>query len=68
MRPYTVLFRNNGDAPYTLPNHYIVMAENYQDAEEIFYGNNSESLEILWIVETDDRDVALENYWYNTGA
>jgi hypothetical protein len=46
--------------------HCIIMAEDYNEAEEIFYGDNPE-LDILWIVETDDADIAMDNYWYNGG-
>jgi hypothetical protein len=61
LKPYIILYREDNEVLID-PWGYKVMAEDLDHAEEQFY-NAEPDCEILWIVETDDYDVALDNYY-----
>ena len=61
LKSYIVLFRDGTE--YLIdPWGFRVMAEDYVHAEEQFL-NAEPNAEILWVVETDDYEVALDDYY-----
>jgi hypothetical protein len=61
LKPYMVLYRQKDEALID-PWGYKVMAENLDHAEEQFYNAEPES-EILWVVETENYNEALDDYY-----
>ena len=67
LKSYIVLYRYRNDEEHFLdePLAYQFMAEDYDHAEEQFYNAEPDN-DIIWVVQTDDYNLALENY-YNNG-
>lgn len=63
LKPYVILYREDNEVLID-PWGYKVMAEDYTHAEEQFE-NAEPNAEILWIVESDDYNTALEDYYSN---
>ena len=61
LKSYIVLFRD-GTEYLVDPWGFRAMAEDYIHAEEQFLDAEPDC-EVLWIVETDDYDTALDDYY-----
>jgi hypothetical protein len=63
LKEYIVLFRD-GTEYLVDPWGFRAMAEDYAHAEEQLL-DAEPGVEILWVVETDDYNTALEDYYSN---
>ena len=62
LKTFYVLYREQGELLID-PWGYSIQAESFQDAEELFEAGDNSHREILWVVETDNYDDALEDYY-----
>lgn len=61
LKPYIILYREDNEVLID-PWGYKVMAEDLDHAEEQFE-NAEPHCEILWVVQTDDYYIAVEDYY-----
>jgi hypothetical protein len=59
---HVVLYRTPHSFPLDAPLDYKCMAENEDDAAEQCMNANRDG-EVVWVVQTDCVDSALEDYW-----
>lgn len=62
MQPYVVLYRDQALLPFDMPFAFMCQADDTDHAEEQCLDANPDA-EIVWIVQTDNVDVALADYW-----
>jgi hypothetical protein len=65
LRGYCVLYRNNSLSLLEAPFGFLCQADSGDHAEEQCL-NAEPDAEIVWVVETNDYQVALNDYWGNT--
>lgn len=62
MQPYVVLYRDQALLPFDTPFAFICQADDTDHAEEQTLDAYPDA-EIVWVVQTDNVDAALLDYW-----
>lgn len=62
MQSYTVLYKTPDILPLDAPLGFVCQADDTEHAEEQCMDAEPDA-DIVWVVITDDYDVALRDYW-----